>query len=51
RFLHDLGYRARLRRGLQGTIEIKNLADEWTRDVARFPLPGRSVHGRLSWEF
>ena len=51
RFLHDLGYRARLRRGLQGTIEIKNLADEWTYDLARFPLPGRSVHGRLSWEF
>lgn len=51
RFLHDLGYRARLRRGLQGTIEIKNLANERTYDLARFPLPGRSVHGRLSWEF
>ncbi len=51
RFLHDLGYRVRLLRGLQGTIEIKNLADERTLDVARFPLPGRSVHGRLSWEF
>ena len=51
RFLHDLGYRVRLRRGLQGTIEIKNVADEPTRDVARFPLPGRSIHGRLSWEF
>lgn len=51
RYLHDLGYRARLRRGLQGTIEIKNIADEPTRDVARFPLPGRSIHGRLSWEF
>jgi iron complex outermembrane receptor protein len=51
RYLHDLGYRARLRRGLQGTIEIKNLADERTLDVARFPLPGRSVHGRLAWDF
>ena len=51
RFLHDLGYRVRLRRGLQGTIEIKNIADEPTRDVARFPLPGRSIHARLSWDF
>ncbi|HXU11647.1 MAG TPA: TonB-dependent receptor [Candidatus Binatia bacterium] len=51
RYLHDAGYRVRLRRGLQGTVEIKNIADRLTRDVARYPLPGRSIHGRLSWSF
>ena len=51
RYLHDLGYRARLRKGLQATIEIKNLANERTYDLVRYPLPGRSVQGRLAWEF
>jgi outer membrane cobalamin receptor len=51
RYLHDLGYRVRLPRGLQATVELKNLTDDRTFDVARFPLPGRRVEGRLAWEF
>ncbi len=51
RYLHDLGWRVRLRQGVQGTLEIKNLANERTEDLVRYPLPGRSVQGRLSWEF
>jgi outer membrane cobalamin receptor len=51
RYLHDLGYRLDLSRGLRAVLEVKNIGDELTYDVARFPLPGRSVHGRLAWEF
>jgi outer membrane cobalamin receptor len=51
RYLHDAGYRIRLPRGLQGVIEIKNLTDQVTYDVARYPLPGRSLEGRLSWQY
>jgi outer membrane cobalamin receptor len=51
RYLHDAGYRIRLPRGLQAAIEIKNLTDQVTYDVARYPLPGRSLEGRLSWQF
>jgi iron complex outermembrane receptor protein len=51
RYLHDLGWRLRLRPGLLATIEIKNLGDRRTYDYARFPLPGRSYHARLSWTF
>ncbi|MEK7799525.1 MAG: hypothetical protein AAB297_06825, partial [Acidobacteriota bacterium] len=51
RYLHDAGCRLRLRPGLTATLEAKNLGNERTYDYARFPLPGRSVHGRVSWEF
>ncbi len=51
RHLHDLGYRLSLPHGLKATLEIENLTDDRTFDVASFPLPGRSVHGRLAWEF
>ncbi|MCZ6695260.1 MAG: TonB-dependent receptor [Acidobacteria bacterium] len=51
RYLHDLGYRVDLPHGLQATVEIKNLTDDENVDVARFPLPGRSLHGRLTWRF
>ncbi|HEU4401388.1 MAG TPA: TonB-dependent receptor [Candidatus Polarisedimenticolia bacterium] len=51
RYLHDLGYRLRLARGLQMTVEAGNLTDDRTYDVAGFPLPGRSLHGRLTWDF
>ncbi len=51
RYLHDAGYRMRLHPGLTATLEVKNLFDERTYDYARFPLPGRSFHARLSWEF
>ncbi len=51
RYLHDIGYHLRLRRGLTLTAEIDNLTGRRTLDVARFPLPGRSFSGRLAWEF
>ena len=51
RYLHDAGYLLRLRPGLQATFEVKNAADEQTYDYARYPLPGRSFHARVSWEF
>ncbi|MFQ5876282.1 MAG: TonB-dependent receptor [Acidobacteriota bacterium] len=51
RYLHDVGYRLDLPHGLRVVLEVRNLGNERTFDVARFPLPGRSVHGRLSWEF
>ena len=51
RYLHDAGWSVRLPRGLRATIEVKNLGDDRTYDVARYPLPGRSLEGRLSWEF
>jgi len=51
RYLHDLGYRLTLPRGLKAVLEIKNLGDDRTYDVARYPLPGRSFDARLSWEF
>ncbi|PYS96320.1 MAG: hypothetical protein DMF50_05130 [Acidobacteria bacterium] len=51
RYLHDVAYRLRLAHGLQATLEIKNLFDRRTYDVAQFPLPGRSVNGRVAWEF
>jgi outer membrane receptor protein involved in Fe transport len=51
RYLHDAGYRLRLRPGLLATFEVKNIANERTTDFARFPLPGRSYDARMSWEF
>ncbi len=51
RVVHDVAADIRLPRGLRGTIEIANIADDRIVDVARFPLPGRSVTGRLSWAF
>lgn len=51
RYLHGVGYRLRLPHGLEATIEIENLGDELAYDVAFFPLPGRSIHGRLAWTF
>ncbi len=51
RYLHDIGYRRRLSHGLQTILEVKNIGDSHTYDVARFPLPGRSLEGRLTWAF
>jgi iron complex outermembrane receptor protein len=51
RYLHDAGYRMRVRPGLTATFEIKNIGNEKTVDYARYPLPGRSVDARMSWEF
>src|SRR5207249_8553339 len=44
RYLHDAGYRLRLRKGLEATFEVKNLGDARTYDYVRYPLPGRSYH-------
>jgi iron complex outermembrane receptor protein len=36
---------------LRAALEVRNLADDQTRDALDFPLPGRSVYGTLSWGF
>jgi iron complex outermembrane receptor protein len=51
RYLHDIGYRIDLPHGLRAVVEVKNLTDDQNVDVARFPLPGRSLRGRLTWQF
>jgi iron complex outermembrane receptor protein len=51
RYLHDAGFHLKLSGGLSAGFEIKNVLDKETFDVARFPLPGRSVFGRLIWAF
>jgi len=51
RVVHSLAANVRLPRGLHATIDVSNIADDRIVDVARFPLPGRSVTGRLSWQF
>ena len=51
RYLHDAGYRMRVRPGLTATFEIKNIANEKIYDYVRYPLPGRSFDARMSWEF
>lgn len=51
RYLHDVGYRLNLKHGLRAVLEVKNVGDVLTYDVARFPLPGRSIQGRLAWNF
>jgi len=53
RTLHDLGIRWRPR-GAAGpslTVEIDNLTDDATADVAGFPLPGRTLKAGLAWSF
>ena len=51
RYLHDLSYRLRLGRHWEATFQVRNIFDEQTVDVARFPLPGRSFEARLQWTF
>jgi outer membrane receptor protein involved in Fe transport len=51
RYLHDLAYRLVLPRDMEAVFEAKNLGDQFAYDVAGFPLPGRSVHGKLTWRF
>ena len=51
RYLHDLSYRLRLPRQMEATFQVRNLLDEQTVDVARFPLPGRSFEARLAWAY
>ena len=49
RYLHDLSYRLSLPHRMEATFQVKNLFDDRTVDVARFPLPGRSLQARLAW--
>jgi iron complex outermembrane receptor protein len=49
RYLHDLSYRLPLASGFEATFQVRNVLDEQTVDVARFPLPGRSFEARLQW--
>ena len=51
RYLHDLSYRLRLARHWEATFQVRNIFDEQTVDVARFPLPGRSFEARLQWTY
>jgi iron complex outermembrane receptor protein len=49
RYLHDFGVRFGLPRGLEATLEARNLGDEVTYDIGGYPLPGRSLHARIGW--
>lgn len=51
RYLHDVGTHVTLSGGLSAGVEVNNVGDQETFDVARFPLPGRSIVGRLIWTF
>ena len=51
RYLHDVGVHLDLGRSLSAGVEVKNVGDQETFDVARFPLPGRSIVGRMIWTF
>ena len=50
RALHDLRLGRRLGRGLTLHVEVRNLLDSAVRDVARFPLPGRTAYLHLGWK-
>lgn len=51
RYLHDLSYRWSVGPHLTATVEVKNVFDDLTVDVMRYPLPGRSLGGRLQWAY
>ena len=51
RLLHGVGLQLDLGFDVRLAVEVRNVADEQTRDVADFPLPGRTVFGTLSWGF
>jgi outer membrane cobalamin receptor len=51
RYLHDLSYRLPLASHWEATFQVRNILDEQTVDVARFPLPGRSFEARLQWTY
>ncbi len=53
RTLHDMGLRWRPRgqAGPTVTVEIDNLTNDATADVAGFPLPGRSARAGVVWNF
>jgi len=49
RWIHDLAAGVRLARGWEMGIDVRNVFDRKTRDVARFPLPDRVVLVHLGW--
>jgi iron complex outermembrane receptor protein len=51
RLLYGAGLSFDLRGDVRLAVQVLNLGDEQTRDVADFPLPGRSVFGTVSWGF
>ncbi|HKQ97211.1 MAG TPA: TonB-dependent receptor, partial [Candidatus Polarisedimenticolia bacterium] len=51
RYLHDLSYRWPVGAHMTATVEVRNVFDDLTVDVMRYPLPGRAFGGRLEWAF
>jgi iron complex outermembrane receptor protein len=51
RYLHDGGIRLRLTGHFAATVEVLNIFDRHVVDVARYPLPGRSVFVKLAGSF
>jgi iron complex outermembrane receptor protein len=51
RYLHDAGVRVRLGTRSLATLEVANILDRHIVDVARYPLPGRTIFLKLSGSF
>jgi outer membrane cobalamin receptor len=51
RLLHGVGLEVELPRRMRVGVEVRNLTDDQTRDVADFPLPGRAAFVTLSYGF
>lgn len=51
RYLHDAGAKIRFGSRATGTIEIVNIFDRHVVDVARYPLPGRTLFVKLEASF
>jgi iron complex outermembrane receptor protein len=49
RTLHDVSLRYRWTQGITVGLDARNVFDRMTRDVARFPLPGRAVFVHVGW--
>jgi len=47
RYLHSAGFTRALGKRYEATLEVDNIFNVKTADVARFPLPGRVVQARL----
>ncbi len=51
RYLHDAGVRVRLGARSLAALEVANILDRHVVDVARYPLPGRTIFLKLSGSF
>jgi outer membrane receptor protein involved in Fe transport len=47
--IHDLGVWWNVAAGIRIGLDVDNVLDRETRDVARFPLPGRLIFLSLGW--